>query len=83
MIFKAVCIIIFEYIIYFLFEKTLGEFINKSNVNEGGAMYRFREGYYADVRRERRVTTNITFKNGVLAENRERGPRDFYTPPLL
>ncbi len=35
-------------------------------------MYRFREGYYADVRRERRVTTNITFKNGVLAENRER-----------
>ena len=35
-------------------------------------MYRFRKGYYADVRTERRCTSAVIYKNGVLAENKER-----------
>lgn len=32
----------------------------------------FKEGYYADVRTERRFSSMIAYKNGVLAENKER-----------
>lgn len=35
-------------------------------------MYRFRQGFYADVRTERRHTSTIVYKNGVLTENKER-----------
>lgn len=35
-------------------------------------MYVFRKGYYADVRTERRYASTIAYKNGVLAENKER-----------
>lgn len=35
-------------------------------------MYRFRQGFYADVRTECRHTSTIVYKNGVLTENKER-----------
>lgn len=35
-------------------------------------MYRFRQGFYADVRTERRHTSTIVYKNGILTENKER-----------
>lgn len=35
-------------------------------------MYRFRQGYYADIRKERRCTSTVVYKNGILSENKER-----------
>lgn len=34
-------------------------------------MYRFREGFYSDVRMEERFTTSIRYRNGVLEESRQ------------
>lgn len=40
----------------------------KRGVFSGGTMFRFRDGFYADVRIEDRFTTNISYKNGVAEQ---------------
>lgn len=35
-------------------------------------MLRFRQGSYADIRKERRCTSTVVYKNGILSENKER-----------
>ena len=37
---------------------------------KGENMFRFREGFYSDVRIEERFTTSIRYRDGILEENR-------------